>query len=74
MALTSRRFWKFHSVAPKIAPATSKGAPPRATANSEAKYLAEPSEVDIGTDESALLWAEEHDPETAELLSAEREA
>ena len=69
--MKGNRFWKFGDVTAK--PARSKSAvaqPVTRAVNDEPKHMAEVS-VDIGTDEDALRWAEEHDPETAELLRAE---
>lgn len=70
MPLKSRHFWKF---TPPAVGAT-KPAPPAPAAPSpgstEPKFMAEPGDG-TGTDEEALAWAEEHDPETAALLRAE---
>lgn len=69
--MKGNRFWKFGDVTAKPARSKSVTAQPVARAiNDEPKHMAEVS-VDIGTDEDALRWAEEHDPETAELLRAE---
>lgn len=66
------RFWKFGDVTAQPARSKPVAAPLPVTRaiNDEPKHMAEVS-VDIGTDEDALRWAEEHDPETAELLRAE---
>ena len=69
--MKGNRFWKFGDVTAKPARSKSTTAQPVVRAvNDEPKHMAEVS-VDIGTDEDALRWAEEHDPETAELLRAE---
>ena len=69
--MKGNRFWKFGDVTAKPARSKSTAAQPVVRAiNDEPKHMAEVS-VDIGTDEDALRWAEEHDPETAELLRAE---
>lgn len=69
--MKGNRFWKFGDVTAKPARSNSTAAQPAVRpVNDEPKYMAEVS-VDIGTDEDALRWAEEHDPETAELLRAE---
>lgn len=62
-------FWKFSDV--KTKPPRQMGGASTVTlsASSEPKHMTEA--VDIGTDEDALRWAEEHDKETAELLRAE---
>ena len=71
--MKGNRFWKFGDVTAK--PARSKSTAARLdvrTVNDEPKHPKHMAEaVDIGTDEDALRWAEEHDPETAELLRAE---
>lgn len=69
--MKGNRFWKFGDVTAKPARSKSTAAQPVVRAiNDEPKHMAEVS-VDIGTDEDALRWAEEHDKETAELLRAE---
>ncbi len=69
--MKGNRFWKFGDVTAKPARSKSTSAQPAVrSVNDEPKHMAEVS-VDIGTDEDALRWAEEHDPETAELLRAE---
>lgn len=69
--MKGNRFWKFGDVTAKPARSNSTTAQPVVRlVNDEPKYMAEVS-VDIGTDEDALRWAEEHDTETAELLRAE---
>ena len=68
--MKGNRFWKFGDVTAKPARSKSTAAQPVVRAiNDEPKHMAEA--VDIGTDEDALRWAEEHDHETAELLRAE---
>lgn len=59
----------------RFTPAANSGnaRPADKPASSEPKEMAEPKtpKIDVGTDEQALAWAEEHDPETADLLRAE---
>ncbi len=62
------RYFRFTSATPARQP----GAPPKLTPASSVEpiEMREP-QVDVGTDEEALAWAEEHDKETADLLRAE---
>lgn len=71
MALTKRNFWQFTPAASSNATRQQPAPSAPATSSGEPKHLTETDGVDIGTDAQALAWAEEHDPETAELLKAE---
>ena len=68
--MKGNRFWKFTDVKAKPPGQMATAIAITLSSSSEPKHMAEVS-VDIGTDEDALRWAEEHDQETAELLRAE---
>lgn len=68
--MRTQRFWQFTPAAPSNATRQQPAPSAPAASSNEPRHLAETDGVDIGTDAQALAWAEEHDPETAELLKA----